>query len=125
MIPDGQVYWTRIIGKKQNFNFNTIAPTGIDLLDFRSFIRDSGLLSPGIENNCSYALMAPLDKNSIMLVYNDNSANLDTLSRIKALNQLKKSCLIALTIDEFGSISKKTLNIWKKKELFPGTHPFL
>jgi hypothetical protein len=115
----GQVYWTRVIGKNQYFSYTSIAPTGVDLNDYRSYIRETGFMDQNIENYCSYALMAPLNKTGIILFYNDNIRNLDQTLERKVFSQPKKSYLLALTIDEFGNITKKSLTAWKKKALFP------
>ena len=152
---NGQIYWTRIIPKKQNFNYTQIPNTasnlsdnygytspgteqtfeamdngqyyntgslgsdGIGLAGYREYIRESGFLDQDINNYCSYALMAPIDKNGIILVYNDNISNQNPSNEYKALNRPKKSYLLAVVIDEFGNVTKIPLIAWKKKALFP------
>jgi hypothetical protein len=78
-----------------------------------------GYLNLEIENFGSYALMAPVDKTGFIIFYNDNVKNLDSTEERKALNQAKKSYLMAVAIDEFGNITRTPLERWKKKELFP------
>jgi hypothetical protein len=114
----GQVYWTRIIGKKQNFNFTNISAPDIDLVDYRDFIRGTGYMDASANNLCSYALMAPVDGNKIVLFYNDDIRNMNNPAG-KAFSRPRKSYLLAVTIDEFGNVSKQPLIPWKKKQLFP------
>lgn len=116
---NGQVYWTRVIAKKQNFSFNTIAPTGIDLLNYREFIRETGLMDPSSYNLCSYALMAPLDRSGIVLFYNDDIRNMTGTDKVNSFSNPKKSYLLAVAIDAFGNLSKTPLIPWKKKALHP------
>jgi hypothetical protein len=116
---NGGVDWTRIIPKKQNFNYKVFEYTGVNLVDYRNFIRETGFFNPITENCCSYALMAPVDKSGIVLFYNDHIANLDAPNSLKAFSQPKKSYLLAVSIDEYGSITKTPLIPWKKKMLYP------
>jgi hypothetical protein len=115
----GQVYWTRIIRKRQDFNYSSIVPTGIALDDYRSYIRDSGYMNSFISNYCSYALMAPLDKSQIVIVYNDDIKNRDLPVSEKPFSLPRKSYLVAVSVDEFGNITRKPLVEWKKRALFP------
>jgi hypothetical protein len=116
---NGQVEWTRIIAKKQNFRYTPVETTGIELNDLRGYIRETGYMNPGIESFYSYALMAPVDKSGIVIFYNDNIKNLHSEKEKKAFSQPKKSYLLAIAVDEFGNISKTPLIPWKKKMLFP------
>ena len=116
---NGQVYWTRVVEKKQDFNYSSKPETVVELSDYRSYIIETGFLDQDIENHCSYALMAPLDKTGIILFYNDDIRNLDQPGGKRNFNRPKKSYILAVAIDEFGNLSKKTLVQWKKKALFP------
>jgi len=116
---DGEVLWTRAIVKNQNFSYTTVHAAGVDLIDYRAYVREAGYMNLNIENLGSYALMAPVDKTGIIIYYNDNVKNLDSTEELKALNQGRKSYLLAIAIDEFGSITETPLDRWKKKELFP------
>ena len=115
----GQVYWTRVIHKNQNFNYLNNTLPDVDLADYREFVRATGFMSPDMDNLCSYALMAPLDRTSIILFYNDHISNMNGTEEPKAFSRPKKSYLLAVTIDEFGNISKTPLIPWKKRALFP------
>lgn len=115
----GNLNWTRVIRKKQNFNYNNLAPTGIPLNDYRSYIIDSGYVNPYINNYCSYALMASPDRNAIVLVYNDDIRNKDQEISLNPLSVPRDSYLLAVIIDEFGNITRKPLLAWGKKSTFP------
>ena len=152
---DGQIFWTRIIPKKQNFNYvnipntasnlsdiygytspgteqtfetmdngqyyntGSLGPDGIGLAGYRAYIRESGFINPDINNYCSYALIAPVEKSGIVLVFNDNIGNQNASNEYRALNRPKKSYLLAISIDEFGNLKRIPLTAWKKKALFP------
>jgi hypothetical protein len=115
----GKVYWTRIVEKGQDFNINTLQKIEIEPSEYRDYIIETGTIDPYIANYCSYALMAPLDKSSIILFFNDNIKNLDQSKKRKNFIRPRKSYIQAVTIDEFGNISKQSLLKWKKKSLFP------
>jgi hypothetical protein len=116
---NGDVFWTRVIVKNQNFNYNTLNPSGVDLTQYRDYVREVGYMNLNIENLGSYALMAPVDKTGIIVFYNDNVKNLGSTEERRALNQGRKSYLMAVAIDEFGKITQTPLDNWKKNELFP------
>ncbi len=122
--PYGNVNWTRVIRKKQAFNYHSLVPLGIPLNDYRSFVIDSGYFSSYITNYCSYALMAAPERVPIVIVYNDDIRNIDQQVSIKELSVPRKSYLLAVTIDEFGNITRKPLLAWKKKASFPETIRF-
>ena len=86
---NGDVFWARLIAKNQNFNYNLLTAAGVDLTQYRDFVREVGYLNLEIENFGSYALMAPVDKTGIIIFYNDNVKNLHSAEERKALNQPK------------------------------------
>jgi hypothetical protein len=115
----GQVYWSRVIEKKQDFNYSVKQQAEIELADYRDYIMETGFLDQNFENYCSYALMAPLDESGIILVYNDDIRNLENPEEKRGFNRPKKSYLLSVAIDEFGNLTRKPLVSWKKKALFP------
>jgi hypothetical protein len=115
----GQVSWTRVIAKKQNFNYLIPKSRGIELTDYRNMVREFGYLNMGISNYCSYALMAPLNRNQVVLVYNDDIRNMNNPKTLKSFGTPKKSYLLAITLDENGNMTKHPLTAWKRKCYFP------
>ncbi len=115
----GQVYWNRIIDKNQSFNIYKLAEDSIDIYNYRDYIMETGFLNPYYDNYCSYALMAPVDESGIVIFYNDDIRNLDDREKKKAFNRPKKSYILAVSIDEFGNISKQPVLPWERKMLFP------
>jgi hypothetical protein len=117
---NGQVYWSRVIDKRQNFNINTLPADVYDIGDYRDYIIETGSLEQRYDKNyCSYALMAPLDESYIILFYNDDVRNLTDTEKKRSFKRPKKSYLLAVAIDEFGNISKQPLIEWSKGLLFP------
>jgi hypothetical protein len=116
---DGRVYWTRVIRKRQDFNYRSVTFAGVELQDYRDFVMDSGYIAPEIENYCSYALMAPWDKPDIILFFNDHIRNLEEQKKLIRFNQPRKSYLLAVTVDEYGNVTRTPLVSWKKKARFP------
>lgn len=116
---DGKVYWTRIIEKNQNFSQKFVVGADIELSEYRNFVRETGFLSEYFENYCSYALMAPLDKDGIIIFFNDDVRNMDQEAKKRNFKHPKKSYILAISIDEFGSISRRPLTAWRKKASFP------
>jgi len=117
--PYGNVYWTRVIGKNQNFGSINLSDADVDLLDYREYIRETGFLDSGSDNYCSYALMAPIGKTGIILFMNDDIRNIDQTEQTRPLSRPKKSYILAIAIDEFGNFTKTPLVSWKKRALFP------
>ncbi len=115
----GSVKWTRIIQKNQNFNNTNLNLKEIELADFRENIRQTGQWDMESDNYCSYALMAPLNKSGIILFMNDNIRNLNQNEKPKPLSTLKKSYVLAISIDEFGNLNRTPLIPWKRKMFFP------
>ncbi len=115
---NGEVYWNRVIQKQQSFDINTIDKTTVDPVDYRDYIRDTGILFPYNPNYCSYSLMAPINKNYIVIFYNDNLKNIGEPEKIKGLGRMKKSYLAAITIDSYGNMKKEVLFRWQKKALY-------
>jgi hypothetical protein len=68
--------------------------------------------------------MASPERVPIVIVYNDDIRNIDQQVSIKELSVPRKSYLLAVTIDEFGNITRKPLLAWKKKAPFPETIRF-
>jgi len=116
---NGQVYWTRVVEKNQDFKFSSIYGMEVEPSDYRNYIMETGFFDQNIENYCSYALMAPLDKTGIILFFNDDSRNMDQPGRRRNFNRPKKSYILAVAIDEFGNLSRKPLLKWKKRSSFP------
>lgn len=117
---NGQIYWSRVIDKRQNYNIYNLPAEVVDLEDYRDFIMQTGALDQLFDKNyCSYALMAPLDESGIILFYNDDIRNLDETGKKRSFKRPKKSYILAVAIDEFGNISKTPVVEWKKKMLFP------
>lgn len=116
---NGQVYWNRIIDKKQSFNIYNLVSDSIDVSNYRDYVMETGFFNPSYNNYCSYALMAPVDESGIIIFYNDNIRNLDDPEKKKAFNRPKKSYILAVSIDEFGNISEQPVLQWKRKMLFP------
>jgi hypothetical protein len=116
---NGQVYWSRVIEKKQDFNYSVKQEPDLALADYREYIMETGFLDQNFENYCSYALMAPLDEAGIVLVYNDDIRNLENPEEKRGFNRPKKSYLLAVAIDEYGNLTRTPLTPWKKKALFP------
>lgn len=115
----GTVYWSQVIEKKQDFNVTIIRDLEMETSEYRDYILETGALNQYVENYCSYALMAPLDRSSIILFYNDHIKNLNSTDKIRSLGRPKKSYILAVMIDEFGNIVKQPLLKWKRKALYP------
>lgn len=116
---NGQVYWTQVVEKHQDFHFRPDTARYVELSDYRDYIMNTGFLEQGAVNYCSYALMAPLDKSAIIIFYNDNIRNLEQPGEKGNFRRPKKSYILAVTIDEYGNISRNPLVPWKKKASFP------
>ena len=115
----GQVYWSQVIEKNQDFNIHSLVRTDVEPDEYRDYILETGSIDQNIENYCSYALMAPLDETSVIIFYNDNIKNLDQPEKRKNFNRPRKSYIMAVTIDEYGNITRQPILKWKKKALFP------
>ncbi len=115
----GTVYWVQVIEKKQDFNVNIIRDLDFETFEYRDYILETGALYQYVENYCSYALMSPLDRSGIILFYNDHIKNLNNPGKMKSLGRPKKSFIVAVMIDEFGSIVKQPVLKWKRKALYP------
>ncbi|MFO7655631.1 MAG: hypothetical protein R6W78_01045 [Bacteroidales bacterium] len=115
----GQVYWTRVIKKKQDFNINSLTPLKIEPTDYRDYVIETGSLDMYLENYCSYALMAPLDENDIYIFFNEDIRNLDNPNRYINFNRPRKSYIRGVRIDEYGNISDHPVIKWKKRALYP------
>jgi hypothetical protein len=116
---EGRVYWTRVVPKRQDFNYGFLSRIDVMLEDYRSYVMETGYLNRDYENLCSYALMAPIEEKGIIIFYNDDIRNLHSEEKFRGFNRPKKSYLAAIAIDEFGNINRKVLVEWKKKQLFP------
>ncbi|MBN2213033.1 MAG: hypothetical protein JW723_02210 [Bacteroidales bacterium] len=115
----GQVYWSQVIEKNQDFNIHMLARTGVEPSDYRDYIMETGAIDQTIENYCSYALMAPLDETSVIIFFNNDFRNLDQPEKNRNFNRPRKSYIKAVAIDEYGNISSQPVLKWKKKALFP------
>lgn len=115
----GNVYWDQVIEKNQDFNVSQLAKIEIEPSDYRDFIIETGAIDQYIENYCSYALMAPLNEKEIIIFYNDDVRNLNQSGNQKNFNRPRKSYILAILIDEYGNVNKKTVIKWKKKRLYP------
>ncbi len=116
---DGQVYWNQVIQKQQGFNVNGINTSVTEPVDYREYIRETGNLFLNNPNYCSYALMAPINKNYIVIFYNDNIKNIDNTGKTKGLSRMKKSYIAAVIIDAYGNLKKEEMIPWKRKALYP------
>ena len=115
----GHVYWNQIIEKNQDFNISSLEGIGVEPSQYRDYVMEAGLIDQSIENYCSYAMMAPLDETSVIIFFNDNVRNLDQPEKKKNFNRPRKSYIMAITIDEYGNITRQPILKWKKKDLFP------
>ena len=115
----GQINWSQVVQKRQDCNINSLSRKDIELEDYRDFILETGSINQSYINHCSYALMAPLDKNEIIFFYNDHIKNIEQQGKIKNFSHPKKSYIVAVKIDEFGNLSKQIVLQWKKKALYP------
>jgi len=137
---NGRYYWTQVVQKKQNFNIQSLSRASnipeyyftyannsnrmeinIESLleDYRDLVLENGQLDLNIEHYASYALLAPLDEEGIVIFYNDNIYNIENNDKLKNFGHPKKSYLAAVYIDSFGNASKKTVIKWEKKALYP------
>lgn len=116
---NGQVYWTRVLPKRQNFAASSLESKGLNLADYRDFIRETGTMDALNYSLCSYALMAPIDRSGIVILYNDDTRNISANGKLHSFSVPRKSYLLAIAIDEFGNITKTPLESWKKKALYP------
>ncbi|UCH14241.1 MAG: hypothetical protein JSV22_14220 [Bacteroidales bacterium] len=90
---NGTLAWRRTILKKQTYN---------ELSD---------------NNFCSYALFAPLDENTVEILYNDNIKNypIKENKKLRTFHPSAKSYLIQVEIDEFGQASKHAIMYRKRR----------
>jgi hypothetical protein len=117
-MPSGEIYWDQVVEKKQNYDISLISSPEIDPSEYREHIMETGALDQAT-NSCSYALMAPLDGNSIIIFYNDDIRNLDHPEKKINFKNPRKAYLLAVTVDEFGKITKQPVLKWKKREFVP------
>ncbi len=115
----GQVYWSQVIEKNQDFNIHSLFRMEVEPEEYRDYVMETGSIDQNIENYCSYALMAPLDESSVIIFYNDDVRNLEQREKKKNFNRPRKSYIMAVMIDEYGNVTKKPVLKWKKKALFP------
>ncbi|MBN2812594.1 MAG: hypothetical protein JXQ80_00885 [Bacteroidales bacterium] len=116
--PNGQVYWSRVIPKKQNFAYPVQMSQEIELPEYRSFVKETGFMYPGLSSLSSFAMMAPVYQNRIIVLFNDDIRNPGS-DKQRAFGQPRKSYLKAVEIDEYGNLTTHQLVSWKKKALFP------
>ncbi|NJK86736.1 MAG: hypothetical protein HC906_12950 [Bacteroidales bacterium] len=115
----GQLYWTKIIQKKQDFDVKYLTPYELDAEEYRDYVIETGNIDVSIENYCSYALLAPLNENEIVLFYNDNIKNLEDGKKLRNFGRPRKSYVAAVYIDEYGNTNTQVLLKWQKKMLYP------
>ena len=115
----GNIYWSQVIEKRQDFNINVINDAEVLPVDYRDFVIETGTIDQYVDNYCSYALMAPLDRPDIIIFYNDNIKNLENPGENKNMIRPRKSYILAVVIDEFGNVVKQPVLKWKRKALFP------
>jgi hypothetical protein len=115
----GQVYWTRVVPKRQDFDIRYLVEHEEEVGDYRDLIRETGIINENVENYCSYALIAPLNGNDITLIYNDHIRNLNPDEKQRNFSNPKKSYLAAVHINESGDLTKYALQPWKRKALYP------
>jgi hypothetical protein len=115
----GQVYWSRVVPKRQDFDIRYLVQHEEEVGDYRDFIKETGTIHEYVENYCSYALIAPLNGNDITLIYNDHIRNLEPGVKPRSFSNPRNSYLAAVHISESGDITKHTLQPWKRKSLYP------
>lgn len=115
----GQLNWSQVILKRQNFDLTLLEQPEIELGNYRGLIRETGMINEFIQNYCSYALIAPRQGDDITLVYNDNVRNLTENKKYRGFGDPRRSSLIAVHIDANGSLSRSELVRWKRKLLYP------
>ena len=115
---DGKFHWEQVIKKNQNFNITMLEGKEIETEQYRDLVIRNGFIDYSIENYCSYALLAPLDRDEIVIFYNDNIKNIENLAKPKSFGHPKKSYLSAVYIDRFGNATKMELLKWKRKSLY-------
>lgn len=116
--PSGQVYWSRVIPKKQSFSYAAQMGQEIELAEYRNFVKETGFMHPSLSNYCSFAMMAPVYQNRIVVVFNDDIRNIGA-DKQRAFGQPRKSYLKAVDIDEYGNLTTHQLVSWKKRAMYP------
>jgi hypothetical protein len=115
----GQVNWSQVVPKRQDFDVRYLLQHQYEVADFRDYIRETGSVNEYIENFCSYALIAPIDGNDITLIYNDHIRNIEPGEKPKNFIHPRKSYIAAVHIDAFGTLTKYDVLHWKRKSLYP------
>ncbi len=94
--PNGTLAWRQTINKKQSYN------------------------DQSEDNFCSYALFAPLDENTVEILYNDNAKNyvLNEDRKLRTFHPSAKSFLVQVEIDESGLASIHPV-IYRKRRRDP------
>jgi len=116
---NGQVYWNQVVEKNQNFNVRMIDNSEIDPSTFREYVINTGIHDQYVKNYSSYALMAPVNRNEIIIFYNDAIKNIDQDDKKNSFTNPRRSYLLAVTIDEYGNMSQQPLFKWERRNLFP------
>jgi hypothetical protein len=115
----GQVYWSQVVPKRQDFDIRYLVQHEEEVGDYRDYIKETGAIHEYVENYCSYALIASLNGNDITLVYNDHIRNLEPGEKPRSFSNPRKSYLAAVHISESGVLTNYTLQLWKRKLLYP------
>jgi hypothetical protein len=117
--PNGDLFWAQVIPKRQDFPVDFLDNFEQEPEDYRQYLINTGVIHPSIINYSSYGLMTPLDKNDIVLFFNDHKKNITQDVKIHNFNNPRKSYTAAVRIDEYGNIHKEELIHWKRREPFP------
>ncbi len=117
--PDGSIYWNQVIPKQQSYDIRHLQNSETEPQYYREYIRNTGILDLYNEHYCSYALIAPIDKNELVFVFNDHIKNLQERKRMKSFGNPRRSYISAVKVDEYGNLSKQILTKWKRKKAFP------
>jgi hypothetical protein len=115
----GQVNWSQIVTKRQDFDIRYLMQQKQEIASYRDMIKESGTLNEYVENYCSYALIASLDGNDITIVYNEHIHNINADNKQKSFSHPRKSYVAAVHIDEYGNMSRYNVIKWKRRLLYP------
>jgi hypothetical protein len=118
---DGRVYWTRVIRKRQDFNYRSVTFAGVELQDYRDFVGGFRIHCPRNRELLFLCPDGPWDKPDIILFFNDHIRNLEE-QKINAFQSAQEVHLLAVTVDEWQR-NPHTLVSWKKRQV-PGALRF-
>lgn len=115
----GMLNWSQVVPKNQDFDMRYLIQHEVEIDEYRDMVMETGSINDYVENYCSYALIAPIDKNDITLLFNDHIRNIETGEKHRNFSNPRKSYLAAVHIDEFGNLKKYDVLHWKRKALYP------